>query len=143
MRRALPLIILLMSVACTKEADPQIEVKPINTSEKSLSKGIGPVDHVDVGALNGDLAAKGKTIFEGRCVACHKINEKYVGPALKGVTKRREPEWIMNMILNPSEMTQKDPVAKALLAEHLTQMANTSSTQEEARALLEYLRSID
>ena len=49
----------------------------------------------------------------------------------------------MNMILNPTEMTQKDPTAKELLATHLTQMTNQNVTQEDARKLLEYLRKID
>ena len=29
----------------------------------------------------------------------------------------RTPEWIMNMILNPTEMVEKDPLAKELLVE--------------------------
>jgi hypothetical protein len=49
----------------------------------------------------------------------------------------------MNMILNPGEMTQKDETAKALLAEHLTQMANQNLTKDEARAVLEYFRQND
>jgi hypothetical protein len=49
----------------------------------------------------------------------------------------------MNMILNPTEMTQKDPQAKALLAEHLTQMTNQNVEEKDARALLEYLRQND
>jgi len=131
--------------ACTNgnSSSPAETPTVVNTAEKSESKGVGPVTDIDVGSLDQGLVAKGKGIFESRCVACHKLNEKYVGPSLKGVTQRREAEWIMNMILNPSEMLQKDPVAKQLLAENLTQMANTSTTQDEARAILEYLRTIE
>ena len=47
----------------------------------------------------------------------------------------------MNMILNPVEMTLKDPVARALLIEYNgAPMANQSLTEEEARAILEYFR---
>jgi mono/diheme cytochrome c family protein len=108
-------------------------------------KGIGPVTHVDIPAtIDAALVAKGKTIFEGKCTPCHNADEtKKVGPGLKGVTERRKPEWIMNMILNPSEMTQKDPQAMELLATYLAPMANQNLTEEEARSILEYFRQND
>lgn len=108
------------------------------------SKGIGPVKEVKLDAtVNEEMSNKGKAIFEQKCVSCHKWNEKLVGPALSGVTKRRKPEWIMNMILNPVEMTQKDPTAQKLLEEHLTQMTFQNVTQEEARMILEHFRKKD
>jgi mono/diheme cytochrome c family protein len=106
------------------------------------SKGVGPVKSVELGPLDGDLAAKGEKIFSGTCSACHKLDQRYVGPGIQGVTKRRTPEWIMNMIINPAEMTQKDPTAKAMLAEYMTQMS-VNATEEDARALLEYFRKVD
>ena len=63
---------------------------------------------------------------------------------LTGVTKRRSPEWIMNMIMNPQEMIKQDPIAKQLLIEsNMAMMANQNISQEDARALLEYFRKID
>jgi mono/diheme cytochrome c family protein len=112
-------------------------------AEAASDKGIGPVTSVEIGPLDNALAEKGKSIFETKCSACHKFEAKYVGPALGGVTKRRSPEWVMNMIMNPVEMTQKDPVAKKLLEEHLTQMTFQDLTQDEARAIYEYFRSVD
>jgi mono/diheme cytochrome c family protein len=110
--------------------------------DAALSKGVGPIQSVAIGALDEALAAKGQQIFSGTCAACHKLDQRYVGPALAGVTKRRSPEWIMNMILNPSVMTQQDPTAKALLGEYMTQMS-VNATQEDARAVLEYFRKND
>ncbi|OKL42039.1 c-type cytochrome [Pontibacter flavimaris] len=108
-------------------------------------KGVGPVTSVEVGeGIDEALAAEGKTIFEGKCSACHQLSDqKIVGPGLAGVTDRRKPEWIMNMMINPEEMTKKDPQAKKLLAEHLTQMTNQNITESDARALLEFLRQND
>ncbi len=100
-------------------------------------------NEVKLGPIDKNLAKKGEEIFEMKCSACHKIDEKYIGPPIRGVTKRRKPEWIMNMILNPVEMTQKDPIAKQLLAEYLIQMTFQNVSKEDARALLEYFRSID
>ena len=86
------------------------------------------------------LADKGKLVFENNCTACHKLGERYVGPDLTGVTERRNPAWIMNMIMNPTEMTQKDPIAKKLLAEYLSPMADQNISEPDARAIVEYFR---
>jgi len=106
-----------------------------------MEKGIGPVKEVVVvGPLNHEMAEAGEKIFQGKCSACHKMGEKYVGPALGQVTTRRTPAYIMNMILNPQEMVERHPIAKQLLAEHMTFMANQGLTQDEARQVVEYLR---
>jgi mono/diheme cytochrome c family protein len=106
--------------------------------------GIGPIKEVKLEAqVNEDMANKGKAIFEAKCVSCHKFNEKLVGPPLAGITKKRKPEWIMNMILNPVEMTQKNPAAQELYRQFLVQMTYQDVTQDDARNLLEYFRSLD
>ena len=107
--------------------------------------GFGPVKSVTIPSeIDEQLAAEGLKHFEAKCTACHKFsNDKYVGPGLAGVTKRRKPEWIMNMILNPLEMTQRDPVAKGLFETHLTQMTNQNVTEPEARSMYEYFRKMD
>lgn len=109
----------------------------------AVNKGIGPVTSVALGPIDPQRAAAGNEIFQTKCSACHKFDEKYVGPALRGVTQRRAPEWILNMILNPQEMTQKDPVARELLATHFIQMAFQNVTEGEARDILEYFREED
>lgn len=100
---------------------------------------------VDLGAdIDQALAENGKSIFDGKCSACHQLSDqKVVGPGLAGVTDRRKPEWVMNMIINPEEMTKKDATAKKLLAEHLTQMTNQNVNEQDARAILEFLRQND
>lgn len=109
------------------------------------NKGIGPITSVVIDSnIDQDLAAQGEVIFGKMCSACHKIDKKFVGPMLTGVTKRRSPEWIMNMIMNPQEMIKQDPIAKQLLIEsNMAMMANQNISQEDARALLEYFRKID
>ena len=105
------------------------------------NKGIGPVSNIELGPIDEALVAEGKEVFKSKCSACHKVSKRVVGPAMAGITSRRSPEWIMNMILNPEEMVAKDPVAKALLAEYLAPMANQSLTEPEARSILEYFRT--
>jgi len=107
-------------------------------------KGVGPVKSVTLGAIDDAMADAGKELFETKCTACHKYTEeKYVGPGLKGVTHRRKPEWIMNMIINPDVMTKQDPTAQELLGTHLTQMTNQNIDEEGARKILEFMRRMD
>ena len=106
-------------------------------------KGIGPITNVTLSAdIDQELASKGAEVFKIKCAACHKPEKRFIGPAPKGIMDRRTPEWIMNMILNPEEMVQKNAAAKALLAEYLSPMANQNLTEEEARSVLEYFRTL-
>lgn len=109
----------------------------------TIDRGIGPIKKVEIGPLDKQLAQKGAEIFREKCTACHKYEERYVAPPLKGVTERRSPEFIMNMIINPEEMAKKNPTVRALLAEYMTQMTNQNINEQDARALLEHLREID
>jgi len=118
----------------------------IDLNEYSDSKGVGSFENVDVPeSIDEGMAAKGKELFQTKCTACHTNTEqKMIGPGLKGITEIRTPEWIMNMITNPSEMVQQDPVAKALLEEfNGTPMTDQGISEEGARQLYEYLRQND
>jgi len=107
-----------------------------------LEHGIGPVkEPIPLGGIDAAMAASGKTVFEAKCTACHKLDTLYIGPALGEVTARRSGAFIMNMILNPQEMVERHPVAKQMLAERMSFMANQGLTRDEARAVLEYLRT--
>lgn len=124
----------------TSEAkdSPAEVVKSIDPKE---DKGVGPITSISLGEIDPALAAKGEELFTNKCTACHKIEKRFVGPALKGITEKRTPEWIMNMILVPEKMVAENEEAKKLLAEYLSPMANQSLTEEEARAILEYFRT--
>ena len=71
------------------------------------------------------------------------VDQRMIGPAMEGVLERRSPEWVMNMILNPDGMLREDPIAKALLKEYNNAiMLNQNLSEEEARELLEYIRTL-
>ena len=118
----------------------QIEKTPVNTE----SIGIGPIKSmVFEAAIDSELAEKGSAIFTQKCTACHMANRKLIGPAMQGIYERRNPAWVMNMILNPTEMLQKDETAIALLKEYNNvMMLNQNLKEEEARALAEYFRTL-
>jgi cytochrome c len=107
------------------------------------NKGIGPVESITLGEIDTQLAEEGSKIYQEMCTACHKTDKKFIGPAPKGLLDRRTPEWAMNMILNPDEMTQKDPIARQLLIEaNGSPMANQNLTEDQARKVLEYIRTL-
>lgn len=150
MSRALLWTAAVLLAACSSKPDAQggTPAPPPAAGDASglsafeLEHGIGPVkDVVVLGELDQALVAQGKAAYEGKCTACHKMEEKYVGPAIGEVLVRRSPTFVMNMILNPMEMVERHPVGKQLLAEHMTFMANQGATVEEARAIVEYLRT--
>lgn len=94
--------------------------------------------------LNQEWVASGKSIYDMKCQSCHKLtDEKLVGPGWAGITKKRQPDWIMNMITNVDVMLEKDPEAQKLLEQCLVRMPNQNISQEEARSILEYMRSND
>ena len=106
--------------------------------------GIGPVkEEMKLAPIDNNLVTKGKQIFDTKCVSCHKFDSRLVGPPLKDVTKRRRPEWIMNQILNPAEMIEKDKISKELFAQYLVPMTFQDITIDDARAILEYFRAVD
>jgi hypothetical protein len=76
-------------------------------------------------------------------VGCHKIGGgKLVGPDLKGVTARRDADWVSRMILRPDLMVKEDEAAKKLLVEHLVPMPNQNvDPQKELPLLLAFLKA--
>lgn len=108
------------------------------------NKGIGPISsYTFEEEVNTELAAKGEAVFKQMCTACHKTEQKLIGPPVKGIFERRSVEWVMNMILNPDQMLNEDPIAMELLKEHNNvRMLNQNLTEEDAKALVEYFRTL-
>lgn len=85
----------------------------------------------------------GAKIFAANCKACHRINQKLVGPALAGATERYDSLWLTNWIRNSSKMiAEGDPMAVALFREYnqIQITSFTGFTDKEMKDLLEYLR---
>src|SRR6266496_1659303 len=109
------------------------------------SKGIGRFKEVKLThPLDEDMISKAQLIYNAKCFACHKLTtEKLVGPGWKGVTDRREPEWIMNFITNTQVMLDKDLAAESMMVTCVVRMPNQDLTDEQARQILEYMRKND
>ncbi len=55
---------------------------------------------------DGNLAAiaSGDALFKNNCAQCHSVNDKVVGPALGGITKRRSISWLIPWVKNSSKV---------------------------------------
>ena len=124
----------------TSKSVKQKETTPIDLS----NKGIGPITSMSFDEnIDQEMADEGAAAFKQKCTACHKPKAKLIGPGMNGIYERRSPEWVMNILLNPTEMLKKDPIAIALLKEYNNiQMLNQNLSEEEARAIAEYLRTL-
>lgn len=128
-----------------KEAPEQSEEVPASKRITLDEKGVGPIKNITLEAgIDQAMADRGAALFKTNCTACHKVDRRFIGPSPSGIMKRRSPEWIMNMILDPQLMVEQDRCAKDLLVEfNGAAMANQNMTEEQARDILEYFRTLD
>ncbi len=66
-------------------------------------------------ATSGGDPVKGKELFNSNCAACHKLDAKMTGPALRGVAQRHEMAWIYKWVHNSSEMIKSGDAAAVKL----------------------------
>lgn len=142
------LILLFLVPGCGGNSDS--EKQPVNKKNTSglpdweFENGFGPVKKkLYLMPLDKAMASEGQKIFESKCAACHKLDERYVGPAQRDVLRRVTPEFFMNMVLNPEENLEKHPHTKQMLAQYMQKMTNQNINLEDARKLLEYFRLLD
>ena len=149
MKKLVLLIVIGLVWACAPDrsnqdtaAQPESNAVAENANPK---KGLGQVTTVTLNTpLEQERIPRGKAIYEMKCQACHKLtDQRIVGPGWSGVTKKRKPEWIMNMIVNTDMMLADDPEAQKLLELCLTRMPNQNVSVGDARDILEFMRQND
>lgn len=147
MKRILFLILIsTMIITCGAPDTTVPDVSSSTTKEKKANpKGIGETKNVTLNhPLKEDMVESGRKIYEMKCAACHKLSDqRVVGPGWAGITSKREPEWIMNMITNVEVMLAEDPIARALLEECLVRMPNQNLSVQDARDVLEFMYKND
>ena len=127
-----------------KQARRKSDVVPASKRITLNNKGVGKIKNLELPAtIDNAMVERGAALFKTNCTACHKTNKRFIGPNPTGIMERRSPEWIMNMILDPKLMTEEDQCAKDLLVEfNGAAMANQNMTEEQARDILEYFRTL-
>lgn len=153
----LAMALLVMLTACggnePKKTTSTAKPKPVKKEKSNVpaseritldNKGVGPIKNLELAAIDPKMVERGKGLFETNCSACHKTDKRFIGPSPKGIMKRRSPEWVMNMILDPQLMVEQDRCAKDLLVEfNGAAMANQNMTEAQARDILEYFRTLN
>lgn len=104
--------------------------------------GIGPIKEIKLGPIDPKLVPKGRDLFNNKCLLCHELDQKKIGPPLRNITKTRTPEYIMNLLLNTVQMQKEDPVVKDLITTYKVPMTPPGFTNDQVRMVLEYLRSV-
>ncbi len=70
-------------------------------------------------ASSDEAIAAGKTVFNANCKQCHKLDQKNVGPALRGITDRQSIAWAKSFIKNSQAVISSgDAYATALYKEY-------------------------
>jgi len=89
------------------------------------------------------FSAEAAAIFKQRCTACHTYGKGIkVGPDLKGVTERRQRDWLLKFIHSSSQMIQSgNPTATALFAQFKQQRMPdwTDLSEKQISDILDYL----
>jgi cytochrome c len=125
-----------ITVSCSGEKEEE------GLTEFQLEHGIGPItEKIELGELNMEKAERGEQIFSSICSACHQLDAVVTAPRLRNVANRREPEFILNYILNPSEMSNNHPVGQQLSDSYPGVKSDLGISQEQAFEVLEYLRA--
>jgi len=71
-----------------------------------------PVATAPAATAGGD-AVKGKELFNANCAACHNLDKKMTGPALRGISAKYDMAWIYKWVSNSSALI-KSGDAKAV-----------------------------
>jgi mono/diheme cytochrome c family protein len=69
-------------------------------------------------ATGGDVE-KGKALFNTNCAACHKLDAKATGPALRGVGSKHDKAWFYKWVHNSGDLIKSgDPAAVKLFEDN-------------------------
>ena len=97
---------------------------------------------LNLSAQEGDVT-NGEKLFKSTCAACHKLDKKLVGPALKGVTERREQDWLIAWIKDsPGMIKSGNKLAIQVFEENnkLPMIANPQFSDQDIIDILEYTK---
>jgi hypothetical protein len=86
---------------------------------------------------------RGYTIFRSNCWACHRLNQKLIGPALSYSIQVRDSVWLRKMIRNANDLiTSGDTLAIAVYNEYnqLPHISFEGFSDEELNDLIDYLK---
>jgi len=97
---------------------------------------------LNLSAQEADVA-NGEKLFKSTCAACHRLDKKLVGPALKGVSDRRDQDWLISWIKDsPGMIKSGDKLAIQVFEENnkLPMIANPQLSDQDIIDILAYTK---
>ena len=91
-------VALILSLSITSFAQDAVPADPAATAAAPMATTVAPA------ATSGGDAVKGKEIFNANCAACHKLDAKATGPALRGVGAKYDKAWLYKWIHNSGDL---------------------------------------
>ncbi len=93
-------------------------------------------------AASEEVIQQGQTLFRNYCAQCHAVHQEVVGPALAGITERRELSWLQSFIRNSQQMIQQGDETAVQLYEEYNQlvMPPHDFSDEEINSILAYIQ---
>ncbi|EOZ92359.1 Molybdopterin oxidoreductase subunit, predicted [Indibacter alkaliphilus LW1] len=70
-----------------------------------------------------EAVAAGKSIFNANCRTCHRLDQKNVGPALRGVTDRHSIDWTKRFIRNSQALIASGDAEAVAIYNEYNQLA--------------------
>ncbi|MFM6975663.1 MAG: cytochrome c3 family protein [Sphingobacteriaceae bacterium] len=98
---------------------------------------------LSLNVANAQTAAEGAALFKQKCTSCHALNQKMVGPALKGVHDRHDEAWLLKWIKNSQAMVAAgDPAALKIYNEYnkVAMTAFPELSDDDIKGVLAYIK---
>ncbi|MCU0423945.1 MAG: c-type cytochrome [Bacteroidia bacterium] len=89
-------------------------------------------------------AAEGEKLFNANCTSCHALNEKVVGPALKGVNEKYDEAWLLKWIRNSQALIKSGDAKAIKIYNEYNQSVMTSFEQlsdDQIKSILAYIKT--
>ena len=88
-----------------------------------------PAAEASAPAAGAGDAAAGKALFNANCAACHKLDAKMTGPALRGVTERHDTKWLHAWIKDSQKLIKSGDAAAVKVFEENNKSIMTAFPQ--------------
>lgn len=88
-----------------------------------------PATEAPAASAGGGDAAKGKELFNANCAACHKLDAKSTGPALRGIADKHDKAWLYKWIHNSSDLIKSGDAAAVKVFEENNKIPMTAFPQ--------------
>jgi mono/diheme cytochrome c family protein len=104
----------------------------LSISLSSFAQEAAPAAATTAAPAAGGDAVQGKALFNANCAACHKLDAKMTGPALRGVSAKHDKEWLHKWINNSKALIAAGDAEAVKVFEENNKVAMTAFPQLSA-----------